>query len=97
MSRVRWFIIDQWFLIALLVLILISSQHQVPAPQQSVKHAIINRLTVAVIFLVNGCTTSTRLLLDNGRRWREHLLIQLMYVCKSPNRSRVDMALDIFS
>ncbi|KAJ4413448.1 hypothetical protein N0V82_008522 [Gnomoniopsis sp. IMI 355080] len=46
--------------------------------QQSVKHQVVNNLAVAIIFFINGCTTPTKLLLENGKRWKEHLLIQIM-------------------
>lgn len=78
LSWVGWFVKDQWFLISLLLLILISSQVQVPSSQQVVKHQVVNNLAVAIIFFINGCTTPTQLLIENGKRWKEHILIQLM-------------------
>lgn len=78
LSWIPWFVRDQWFLITLLLLILLSSQVQVSSAQQSLKHQVVNNVAVAVIFLINGCTTPTKLLLENGKRWKEHLLIQTM-------------------
>lgn len=78
LSWTWWFVKDQWFLITLLLLILLSSQVQVPSAQQDVKHQIVNNLAVALIFFINGCTTPTQLLVLNGKRWKEHILIQLL-------------------
>jgi sodium/bile acid cotransporter 7 len=73
----KWFIRDQWFLIAMGVIILISSQVQVPYAQQRVKRTVITYLSVSVIFFVNGCTLSTKLLIENYMRWKLHAFVQL--------------------
>lgn len=76
-SSIRWFLTDQWFLIALGCLILIASQVQVPASQQGEKELAVTYLGVAVIFLVTGCTLPTRVLLENYTRWKIHLFVQV--------------------
>ncbi|KAI1370848.1 sodium bile acid symporter family protein [Hypoxylon crocopeplum] len=73
-----WFVKDQWFIISLLLLVLISSQAQVPEQQQHVKSTVVQNLAVAVIFFINGCTIPTNILLQNIRRWHIHLFIQIM-------------------
>ncbi|KAI0485357.1 putative sodium bile acid cotransporter [Xylariaceae sp. FL0804] len=69
---------DQWFLIVLLILVLISSQVQVPAAQQATKGKLVQYIAVAVIFFINGCTISTRTLVQNLRRWDCHLFVQAL-------------------
>jgi sodium/bile acid cotransporter 7 len=76
-KMLNWFIKDQWFLIAMGLLILISSRVQVPIAQQRVKRTVITYLSVSVIFFVNGCTLSTRLLIENYMRWKLHAFVQL--------------------
>ncbi|KAF2202195.1 hypothetical protein GQ43DRAFT_414227 [Delitschia confertaspora ATCC 74209] len=73
----KWFIIDQWFLLAMALLVLISSQVQVPLKQQAVKRTAITYLSVSIIFLINGCTLPTRLLYENYIRWKLHAFVQL--------------------
>ena len=72
-----WFLKDQWFLLAMAAIILISSQVQVPASQQKTKRTVITYLSVSVIFFVNGCTLPTRLLIENYMRWKLHFFVQL--------------------
>ena len=72
-----WFLKDQWFLLAMGTIILISSQVQVPASQQKTKRTVITYLSVSVIFFINGCTLPTRLLLENYMRWKLHFFVQL--------------------
>ncbi|KAF2264452.1 hypothetical protein CC78DRAFT_463728 [Lojkania enalia] len=74
---IKWFIQDQWFLLAMGFLILISSQVQVPKSQQQVKRTIITYLSVSIIFFINGCTLPTRVLLENYFRWKLHAFVQL--------------------
>ena len=74
---ILWFLRDQWFLLAMCAIILISSRVQVPASQQKVKRTVITYLTVSVIFFINGCTLPTRLLMDNYKRWKLHFFVQL--------------------
>lgn len=76
-SAVKWFLKDQWFLLALGCLVLIASQVQVPAPQQNIKETVVTYLCVAVIFFVTGCTLPTRVLMQNYSRWKIHLFVQI--------------------
>ncbi|KAF2000154.1 hypothetical protein P154DRAFT_435391 [Amniculicola lignicola CBS 123094] len=73
----KWFVQDQWFLIAMGFLILISSQVQVPKAQQEIKRVVITYLSVSVIFFINGCTLPTRVLLENWYRIKIHAFVQL--------------------
>ncbi|ORY03497.1 sodium bile acid symporter family protein [Clohesyomyces aquaticus] len=73
----KWFVQDQWFLIAMGFIILVSSQVQVPESQQRVKRTVVTYLAVSVIFFINGCTLSTRLLFENYKRWKVHASVQL--------------------
>ncbi|QDS70840.1 hypothetical protein FKW77_005166 [Venturia effusa] len=75
--RVIRFIQDQWFLIALGILIAIASQHQVPREQQKLKTTIVSYVCVSIIFLITGCTIKTQVLVDNCKRWKVHLFVQL--------------------
>jgi len=73
----KWFIKDQWFLLAMGAVVLISSQVQVPASQQRTKRTVITYLAVSVIFFINGCTLDTRVMLANYMRWKLHIFVQL--------------------
>lgn len=77
LSNIWWLIQDQWFLFALALLILIASQVQVPESGQRMKELITTYLCVAIIFLVTGCTLPTKVLLENYRRWKIHLFVQV--------------------
>lgn len=77
LSSVKWFLIDQWFLLALGCLVLLSSQVQVPASQQGKKEIVVTYLCVAVIFFVTGCTLPTQVLMQNYSRWKIHLFVQI--------------------
>lgn len=72
-----WLAKDQWFLIAMGLIILIASQVQVPSSQQHIKRTIVTYLSVSVIFFINGCTLSTRVLVDNYKKWKIHAFVQL--------------------
>ncbi|KAF2132031.1 hypothetical protein P153DRAFT_364484 [Dothidotthia symphoricarpi CBS 119687] len=72
-----WVIKDQWQLLIMGMLILIASQVQVPAAQQRKKRTVVTYLSVSVIFFINGCTLETRILLQNYKRWKIHLFVQL--------------------
>lgn len=72
-----WFLRDQWFILAMASIILVSSQVQVPASQQKIKRTAITYLSVSVIFFINGCTLPTRLLIENYMRWKLHFFVQL--------------------
>lgn len=76
LDNARWLLIDQWFLVALGILILIASQVQVSDAQQEIKETVVTYLAVAVIFFITGCTLPTRVLLQNYGRWRLHLFAQ---------------------
>jgi len=76
-KKLDFLIADQWFLIVLGILILISSQVQVPASQQAVKSTVIAYLCVAVSFFIFGCTISTRTLIDNYSKWKVHLFVSI--------------------
>ena len=73
----KWLLLDQWFLVALGILILIASQVQVSDAQQEIKETVVTYLAVAVIFFITGCTLPTRVLLQNYSRWRLHLFAQI--------------------
>ncbi|CAF9919911.1 hypothetical protein IMSHALPRED_004760 [Imshaugia aleurites] len=77
LSKAKWFLVDQWFLLALGCLILIASQVQVPASQQGQKEIVVTYLCVAVIFITTGCTLPTRVLMQNYSRWKIHLFVQM--------------------
>ena len=72
-----WFLTDQWFLVALALLISITSQFQVPLDQQNVKEVVVTYLCVALIFFITGCTLPTNVLVQNYRRWKLHLFCQI--------------------
>ena len=76
-STVQWLCFDQWFLFALGLLILISSQTQVSAMYQAKKETVVTYLCVSIIFLITGCTLPSKILLDNYRRWKIHLFVQI--------------------
>lgn len=76
LSGIQWFIFDQWFLVGICCLVLISSQVQVPASQQQKKEIASTYLCVAVIFVVTGCTLPTKVLMENYGRWKLHLFVQ---------------------
>jgi sodium/bile acid cotransporter 7 len=73
----KWFVKDQWFLLAMGAVVLISSQVQVPASQQRTKRTVVTYLAVSVIFFINGCTLDTRVMLANYMRWKLHIFVQL--------------------
>lgn len=76
-KTVACYLKDQWFLLALGVLIAIASQVQVPASQQELKTSVVSYLCVSIIFLMTGCTLPTRTLIDNYSKWKVHLFVQL--------------------
>ncbi|EDU49809.1 sodium bile acid symporter family protein [Pyrenophora tritici-repentis Pt-1C-BFP] len=77
LSILKWFLKDQWFLLAMSFVILLSSQIQVPRSRQHTKRTSITYLAVSIIFFINGCTLDTALLLANYKRWKLHLFVQL--------------------
>ena len=74
---IKWFCIDQWFLIVLACLIVISSQVQVPAQHQHTKEVAVTYGAVAVIFFITGCTLPTKVLIENYSKWKIHLFVQI--------------------
>lgn len=74
---IAWFMLDQWFLVTLGVLIIIASQIQVPEAQQAKKQLIVSYLAVSVIFFITGCTLPSRVLLQNYSLWKIHLFAQI--------------------
>jgi sodium/bile acid cotransporter 7 len=77
LAFLKWFVQDQWFLLAMAAVILLASQVQVPAAQQRTKRTVITYLSVSVIFFINGCTLETSILLQNSMRWKLHAFVQL--------------------
>lgn len=75
-EAIQWFLKDQWFLCAIVLVIIISSQVQVPESQQAIKQVVVSYLAVSIVFFVTGCTLDTRILLRNYAKWRQHLFIQ---------------------
>jgi sodium/bile acid cotransporter 7 len=67
----------QWFLISIGLVILLSSQVQVPLPHQKIKQTIVSYACVSLIFFLTGCTLKTSILLANYTKWRMHLFVQL--------------------
>jgi sodium/bile acid cotransporter 7 len=76
-KSVLWYFKDQWFLLALGVLIAIASQFQVPASRQQLKETVVTYLCVSIIFLMTGCTLPTRTLIQNYSRWKLHFFVQV--------------------
>ena len=76
LSNAQWLVIDQWFLVALGVLILTASQVQVPMSKQQIKETLVTYLAVAVIFFITGCTVPSKILFQNYTRWKLHLFSQ---------------------
>lgn len=74
---IQWFCIDQWFLIVLACLIVISSQVQVPQRHQHTKEVAVTYGAVAVIFFITGCTLPTKVLIENYSKWKIHLFVQI--------------------
>ncbi|KIW03667.1 uncharacterized protein PV09_04989 [Verruconis gallopava] len=77
LSFLRWWLEDQWFLVALAFLIVLASQVQVNKSQQELKTTVVSYLCVSLIFFLTGCTLSTRTLLENYAKWKLHLFVQV--------------------
>ena len=75
-KAVARFLLRQWFLVVLVLLIVLASQKQVPLDRQAAKKDIVLYLSVSVIFFVTGCTLPTDVLIQNYSRWRLHLFCQ---------------------
>jgi sodium/bile acid cotransporter 7 len=77
LAVLKWLLKDQWFLLAMSAVVLLSSQVQVPASQQRTKRTVVTYVAVSVIFFINGCTLDTRVMLTNYMRWKLHIFVQL--------------------
>lgn len=89
----KWFVKDQWFLLAMAFVVLVSSQAQVPAQNQKIKRTAITYLSVSVIFFINGCTLQTDILIANWKRWKLHIFVQLQcyLVCSAATFAMVSL------
>ena len=63
--------------VGIALVIIISSQVQVPLAQQDIKETVVTYLAVAIIFFITGCTLPTKVLIDNYSRWKLHLFVQV--------------------
>ena len=68
---------NQWFVFALIFLIVIASQRQVPEKDQELKKLLVIYICVSIIFFVTGCTLPSQTLLQNYSRWKLHLFCQI--------------------
>ena len=74
---IKWLLLDQWFLLVFALLVIIASQKQVSTPAaQQIKQTITSYLCVSVIFFITGCTLPTKILVENYKRWKVHLVVQ---------------------
>lgn len=71
-----WFVKDQWFLVGIVLVIIVSSQVQVPESQQATKQVIVSYLSVTLIFFATGAQLDTRILINNYAKWKHHIFIQ---------------------
>ncbi|KAL9114693.1 MAG: hypothetical protein Q9227_001371 [Pyrenula ochraceoflavens] len=76
LGSIKWYLQDQWFLLAVGLAIIIASQVQVPATHQRIKSTVVTYLCVSIIFLITGLTLPTRTLLQNYSKWKVHLFVQ---------------------
>ena len=72
-----WLLTDQWFLLAMGIVIIIASQVQVPAAHQAKKETVVTYLSVSIVFFITGCTLPTRVLIENYSKWKIHLFVQI--------------------
>ncbi|KAI1340941.1 sodium bile acid symporter family protein [Xylariaceae sp. FL0016] len=77
-SRAKWFAKDQWVILSLFCLIIVASLVQVPKSHQAIKSEVVQNVTIATIFFVNGCTISPRDFLSNLGHWKQHIFIQTL-------------------
>jgi solute carrier family 10 (sodium/bile acid cotransporter), member 7 len=68
---------DQWFLMGIGLVILISSQVQVPQTHQKIKQTVVSYVCVSIIFFLTGCNLKTSTLISNYSKWKMHLFVQL--------------------
>ena len=73
----HWLILDQWFVLAMGVVVIIASQVQVPTEHQATKETVVTYLSVSIVFFITGCTLPTRVLIDNYSKWKTHLFVQI--------------------
>jgi sodium/bile acid cotransporter 7 len=59
------------------MVILISSQVQVPQSHQKLKQTVVSYACVSLIFFLTGCTLKTSILLSNYSKWKHHLFVQV--------------------
>jgi sodium/bile acid cotransporter 7 len=70
-------LLDQWFVLAMGIVIIIASQVQVAAAHQAKKEIVVTYLSVIIVFFITGCTLPTRVLIDNYSRWKVHIFVQV--------------------
>jgi solute carrier family 10 (sodium/bile acid cotransporter), member 7 len=75
-SIAKGFVVDQYFLLGFGVVILVASQVQVPASEESKKELATSYLCISIIFLITGCSIPTPVLLQNASKWKIHLFVQ---------------------
>jgi sodium/bile acid cotransporter 7 len=76
-KAILWVLLDQWFVLAMGIVIIIASQVQVAAAHQVKKEIVVTYLSVSIIFFITGCTLPTRVLIDNYSRWTIHIFVQI--------------------
>jgi sodium/bile acid cotransporter 7 len=76
-KTILWLLLDQWFVLAMGIVIIIASQVQVPAAHQAKKETVVTYLSVSIVFFITGCTLPTRVLIDNYSKWKIHLFVQI--------------------
>lgn len=72
-----WLLLDQWFVLAMGIVIITTSQVQVPAAHQAKKEIVVTYLSVSIVFFITGCTLPTRVLIDNYSKWKIHIFVQI--------------------
>jgi sodium/bile acid cotransporter 7 len=72
-----WLLLDQWFVLAMGIVIITTSQVQVPAGHQAKKEIVVTYLSVSIVFFITGCTLPTRVLMHNYSKWKIHLFVQI--------------------
>ncbi|OJJ42648.1 hypothetical protein ASPZODRAFT_20175 [Penicilliopsis zonata CBS 506.65] len=75
-ATVKKYLLDQWFLVGVMIVILIASQVQVPVSQEQRTETVVSYLCITLIFFVTGCTLPTSALVQNYSRWQVHLYVQ---------------------
>lgn len=75
-KKLRTFASDQWFLISMVIMIAITSQHHLPMTYQQDKGTIVAYVCVSIIFVITGCTLDTSVIMRNYKRWETHIYVQ---------------------